>query len=992
MHNHNKKTILDKGKLKRVSKDTVVDFTFPDAGSLFSLPTNLSPNLQGISGGRVLLSSKAPLQATSLVHREEPLIQSVSKKGDKSFNSIIGSELMSVKAKEAGTVKSITKDEIVVGDVEYPIFHNFGFGRKNFIHHDVTVKVGDKVHKGDLLATSNYTDSKGNLALGVNLTTAIMPLRMGGNFEDSWTITESGAKKLTAEQMLKYQVEKKLGIEIDKNKYISLFANRFYNTQLNNIDSGGIVKVGTVVKKGDPLILALSPKSLKSTDIALGKLSKILKYAFTDQAQVWDYEHEGVVTDTVNTPAFAMVNVKTKRGMSVGSKLSNAFGAKGIVHAIMPDSHAPTLSDGSVPDIFLNTMSVVSRVAPALPIVLAIGKLAKKQGKPINIEQFTPGSMHEDAAKLLRDNHISEHEVMYDPKTGREIRAMVGPLYYNRLDHTAEDKISVRTQGRAYTIDMQPGHSSEESAKRFGNLSTTALLSHGALSTLEDIGSIKSTKNDEYWRALKLGQPLPALHIPFIFNKFIASLQGAGVKVNHHGTKYNVLPMKDSDITKMSGGEIKEPLTFKVKADKLVPEVGGLFDTGLTGLMGERYNHITLNHSVPNPISEEYLRRLLGVTQKEYERMVTSGEAVAKIEALKLDVEEDKYKKYLKSGKKTEKDNAIKNMHFIRTLKKNGITAKDLILNHVPIIPAQYRPEMVQGDLIISSDVNTLYKDLMLNNASLKNTVGVPDEVISKLKKAQYDSIKAVFGLGDPVSTKSKEKGIKGLLASSLGISGGSAKSTMFQSKVINKPIDLVGRAVLNSSAHLDIDQASIPQDLVWKLYAPFVIRRLVQRGIPAVQAHEYVEKRNSLALEELHKELEHRPAIINRDPAWFKYNLTGFKIRPNVDPKDHTTYLNPLILKSMGGDEDGDQVGISVPIGEKAVAEIKNKMMPSKNLLHHKNMLPIYVPSNEAALGLYEASVRNNKKIPKKYKTEQAVVDAFNQGKLDVGDQVEID
>jgi len=989
---HNTKTILDKGKLKKVPKDTAVDFTFPDPGALFSFATNLAPNLQGISGGRVILSSKAPLQATSLVHREEPWIQSISKKGDKSFNNIIGMELMSIKAKETGTVKAITHNEIVVDDVEYPIFHNFGFGRKNFIHHDVIVKVGDKVKKGALLATSNYTDSKGNLALGVNLTTAVMPLRMGGNFEDSWTITETGAKKLAAEQMIKYQIEKKFGVEINKNKYISLFANRFYNTQLNNIDSEGVVKVGTVVKKGDPIILALSPKSLKSTDFALGKLSKILKYAFIDQAKIWDYEHDGIVTDTVNSQAFALVNVKTKRGMSVGSKLSNAFGAKGVVHAIMPDIQAPTLSDGSVPDIFLNTMSVLSRVAPALPVVLAVGKLAKKQGKPINIEQFTLGSMHEDAAKLLKDNHISEHEIMYDPQTGREIKAMVGPLYYNRLDHTAEDKISSRTQGSAYTIDMQPGHSAEESAKRFGNLSTTALLSHGAKSVLEDIGSIKSTKNDEYWRALKLGQPLPALHIPFIFNKFIASLQGAGVKVNHHGTKYNVLPMKDSDIIKMSGGEIREPLTFKVKADKLVPEAGGLFDTGLTGLMGEQYNHITLNHTIPNPISEEYLRRLLGVTQKEYAQMVITGEAVTKIKSLKLDVEEEKYKKYLKSGKKTEKDNAIKNLHFIRTLKKNSITPNDLILNHVPIIPSQYRPEMVQGDLLITSDVNTLYKDLMLNNNSLKNTVGVPDEVVSKLKRAQYDAVKAVFGLGDPILTKSKEKGIKGLLASSLGISGGSAKSTMFQSKVINKPIDLVGRAVLNSSAHLDIDQASIPQDLVWKLYSPFVIRRLVQRGIPAVQAHEYVEKRNSLALEELHKELEHRPAIINRDPAWYKYNLTGFKIKPNVDPKDHTTYLNPLILKSMGGDEDGDQVGISVPIGEKAVEEIKDKMMPSKNLLHHKNMRPIYVPTNESAFGIYEASTKNKKNTPKKYKTEQAVVDDFNQGKLDIGDQVEID
>jgi len=328
---------------------------------------------------------------------------------------------------------------------------------------------------------------------------------------------------------------------------------------------------------------------------------------------------------------------------------------------------------------------------------------------------------------------------------------------------------------------------------------------------------------------------------------------------------------------------------------------------------------------------------------------------------------------------------------FLKTLKSNQMHPKDLMLNKLPIIPAQYRPIMAQGDRMLVSDVNHLYKEMMMNNNSLKDLKHVPQEIQDKLRKYQYEGAKAIFGLGDPITVKSKEKGISGLLNSTLGIKGGSAKVTMFQSNVVNKPIEMVGRGVLVSDCNLDLDQASIPQSILWKAYAPFIIRRMVQRGIPATKASEYLKLKNQLAKDALMEELKERPGIVSREPALHKFNLLGMYLKPNIDEKDPTIKLNPLTFKGLNADVDGDQVNVNVPASDEGNAEVKAKMLPSKNLLMPKTFRPIHIPSNEAALGLFGASIEDKHNTPKKYKTRQDVIKDFNAGKLHVGDNVDV-
>jgi DNA-directed RNA polymerase subunit beta' len=214
----------------------------------------------------------------------------------------------------------------------------------------------------------------------------------------------------------------------------------------------------------------------------------------------------------------------------------------------------------------------------------------------------------------------------------------------------------------------------------------------------------------------------------------------------------------------------------------------------------------------------------------------------------------------------------------------------------------------------------------------------------------------------------------------------------MFQSKVVNKSLDLVGRAVLTPDTRLDVDQASVPQDLLWQVYKPFVIRRLVMKGVPATNAVDYVKKHNSMAVAALKEEMEVRPGIVTRDPAWHKFNLMGFNLVANADPKDKTLKLNPLVFKGFGADNDGDQLNIHVPATEEARKEVLAKMMPSKNLLSAKSFQPVLVPSNESALGLFSLSTEKNKNTAKKYKNEDDVFKAYQKGELEEGDNVEIE
>jgi hypothetical protein len=233
----------------------------------------------------------------------------------------------------------------------------------------------------------------------------------------------------------------------------------------------------------------------------------------------------------------------------------------------------PQGEDGKPVDVLLNTMSITSRVAPGLVNTIGLGKLAQKIGKPINLTGFTEGSAVQKVIDSLEKHGLKDTEKLYDPLSGKHIDVLTGPLYFNRLHHIAEDKISTRSAATSYDINMQPSKAgSHEKAKRLGNLATTVALSNDAKAVLRDVATVRATKNDDFWTALKLGHTPPPPKVPFIFNKFIGHLQGAGVNVRQDGSKFHILPQTDRDVVALSNGEIKEPLTYKLKKDAYAPD------------------------------------------------------------------------------------------------------------------------------------------------------------------------------------------------------------------------------------------------------------------------------------------------------------------------------------------------------------------------------------------------------------------------------------
>ena len=271
-----------------------VDYVLPHHSQMFTSGSNLVPLISGSKAGRLLMGAKFINQALALEHPEEPLVQNLSQSG-KSFDEIYGENVGAIRAKQPGVVTGVSNEHISVKYADgttqdHELYHNFPFNRKSLLHNTPTVKIGDPVKPGTLLAKSNYTNDKGTMAVGHNLRVAYMPYR-GLNYEDASVISESAAKAMASEHMYQNTLSDPEGtMDIGRKQFLSLFPGKFKPNQIENIGEDGTIKPGTKVKKGDPLVLALNRTQIDA--VHRGR-----KPMFTDSTVTWDHESDGVVTD-----------------------------------------------------------------------------------------------------------------------------------------------------------------------------------------------------------------------------------------------------------------------------------------------------------------------------------------------------------------------------------------------------------------------------------------------------------------------------------------------------------------------------------------------------------------------------------------------------------------------------------------------------------------------------------------------------------------------
>ena len=996
---------MRKGVPTMVPRDEV-DFMVPGFGNTVSAGINMTPMPSTVQAGRQFYMSKFWEQYLPQKEGEVPLVDSLMDDGKATFSEFYGRKVGCLTAPFAGTVIKANDKEIVIRGKDgqthtSSLVQGLPFNRMTGITYFSQVKKGDEVQEGGILANSNFTDAKtGAMNMGRNLKVAVLPAPAGvSSYEDAIVISEEAAKKLATSRLYGFEQDTKEGVQVARGKYLAAFPKAFTKAQADTIDDNGVVKVGTVLHRDDPMILAIGPKMLSAEDAQLGKLSSVLKNALTDKSQKWEHDWPGVVTDVVAGAHGVKVIVKSEPPVKVGDKLSPEQGLKGVVGGILPMDKMPRDATTNEPyDMLMNPMGFLSRVAPGQVMLMNLAKVAKKTGKQIRLPQLPPPEgWLAWTEKQMADAGVKETADVFDPQTGRTIRNVGdGYSYVKAFHHLAEKKFSARGIDGAYTQDEQPAKGGVDGAKRVSGFDNLALLSHGATEVIKDSMTTRGQMNDEYWRRYRLGLPVEEPGVPFIYKKFINTLKAGGVNVVEKGDVTSIMPQTDADIDELAQGRVLENSQM-VDAD-MNPVKGGLFDLGHTGGMGgNRWSMITLPEAVPNPMMEEPVRRVLGLTAKKMEAVLsgreelngkTGGDAIK--EALsKIDIEDsiERARAEIKNRRGSQRDNAIKVLGYLKAAKEMGKKPEDWMITRVPVLPPMFRPVARMGDVALVPDMNELYKDLIEMKGNYEALAKeLPASALADERLAVYGAVKAAYGMGDPITAEGQAKNLKGAIRQVIGTV---PKFGMYQSKVISKTQDNVGRSVTIPDKNLDMDQIGIPEEMAWEMYKPHVERKLIQRGYSPLTAKQMIDEKNPTARHILDDAMEERPVLMDRAPTWHKFNIMAFK--PHI-VKGRSIHVCPLIDSGFNMDHDGDTVNIHVPASMKAANQAMEKMLPSKNLFSLTDMKSVrYKPEKEQISGLWALTRGRTRKPTRYFNSKAEAVAAYRNGEIGPNDPIEI-
>jgi DNA-directed RNA polymerase subunit beta' len=1013
------------------------DYVLRHPSQLFSSTTNLIPFLGSVSGNRASMATRHIEQAISLVDREPPLVQAATGSevhGIHTFDEVLGKHAAHVSPVH-GTVTSVQPDGIHIrtasGSKEVQLYNNFPLNdAKSVLHSTPIVKVGDKVAKGQVLADTNYSKN-GVLALGRNLRTAYLDFK-GLNYEDGLVISETAAKKLSSHHMYKDTVQLSPETILDRKKFLDKLPG-LYNvkTQVGHLGEDGVVLVGSKVKPGDPLVLAMKPYDLKSrtNDKAY---QKALLGTHTDNSLRWHGEVEGEVVSVHRQDGAVHVHVRTVEPAKVGDKASARSANKGVISAILPDKDMPHSRDGAPLEILMSPLGVPGRMNPSQILETAAGKIAMKTGKPYIVPNFKPGMdavSHVQAE--LKKHGLSDTEELVDPASGHSLgQVMTGYQHVLKLVHQSDKKLSVTSGmglpgvqgGDTYDNNLQP-----KSGQRLGSLGTYAMLAHGSVHNLREFQALKGEGADpetderkrwnsahlDIWNAIQTGSPLPTPKKSFAFHKFEEMLRGSGINVEKKGHEVFVTPLTDKHVLELAGSRVitKPGELLNARVDKhsgeMVPKAGGLFDTALTGgHNGKRWSRFPLAEPMPNPIFEKPIKSLTGLSGAQFDGLlagthsVTSdGKVVAglagphrgghAIEHLlkKIDVakELENAKDKLSKASASKVDECLKRVKYLNALSVTGTTANEAyVMKNIAVIPPAFRPASIlnDGKNIDYADVNELYKSAGIVNTKLSDPQlrHAPEEQ-SKLRVDLYKRIAGISGYGIPFGD-AKHKGLLHTIA------GAQPKGGMFQKRITQKRQDLSMAAVVIPEPSLGLNEVGFPREAALDLFRPFVVRKLQEMGHASnpLEAQKVLALRGPASFAALQKVVEERPTLLKRDPSLHKYSIQGFDVKLTTG---NAIKLHPLVCGGFTADFDGDVMRAYVPISKDAISEV-HRMKPTNNLFSEASNRLMYVPTLGSALGIYKTSLPG-KDTGKEFSSHGHVVEAARDRSITVNDIVTV-
>ena len=313
-----------------------------------------------------------------------------------------------------------------------------------------------------------------------------------------------------------------------------------------------------------------------------------------------------------------------------------------------------------------------------------------------------------------------------------------------------------------------------------------------------------------------------------------------------------------------------------------------------------------------------------------------------------------------------------------------------MIVKVVPVIPPELRPLVpLDGGRFATSDLNDLYRRVIIRNNRLKRLIEIkaPEVILRNEKRMLQESVDSLFD-NSRKSSAVKADGNRPLKSLSDSLKG---KSGRFRQNLLGKRVDYSARSVIVVGPNLKLHECGIPKDMAAELYKPFVIRKMIERGIVKTvkSAKKIVDAKDPVVWDILENVLKNHPVLLNRAPTLHRLGIQAFQPKL-IEGK--AIRLHPLVCTAFNADFDGDQMAVHLPLSNAAILEAQLLMLASHNILNPANGAPITVPSQDMVLGLYyitkqkrsteEEIVKGEDKI---FYSPEEVVIAYNEKKLDL-------
>jgi DNA-directed RNA polymerase subunit beta' len=325
----------------------------------------------------------------------------------------------------------------------------------------------------------------------------------------------------------------------------------------------------------------------------------------------------------------------------------------------------------------------------------------------------------------------------------------------------------------------------------------------------------------------------------------------------------------------------------------------------------------------------------------------------------RLNLDELSYKLRHQANNETSqqrKNEALKRLQVVEAFRNANKNIENrpewMIVKVVPVIPPELRPLVpLDGGRFATSDLNDLYRRVIIRNNRLKRLIEIkaPDVILRNEKRMLQEAVDSLFDNSRKVNAVKTEsnRALKSLSDSLKG------KQGRFRQNLLGKRVDYSARSVIVVGPELKLHECGLPKDMAAELFKPFIIRKLIERGIVKTvkSAKKLVDKKDAVIWDILENVLMGHPVMLNRAPTLHRLGIQAFQPKL-IEGK--AIQLHPLVCTAFNADFDGDQMAVHVPLGNAAILEAQMLMLASHNILNPANGAPVTVPSQDMVLGLY--------------------------------------